>query len=90
MLLAYEYAHDRVVGAEPALTVHNMRRFQSQIELAAAASDHLVVDLTHTRFVDGWALLLLLDLAERYGERITLVTSSHVRSMVEQALQARA
>lgn len=84
MLLAYEYARDRIVGAEPDLTVHNMRRFQANVELAAAASEHLVIDLTHTRYVDGWALLLLLDLVEKYRPRLTLSAPGHIRAMFEQ------
>jgi anti-anti-sigma regulatory factor len=86
MLLAYEYAPDRVIGAEPDLTVHNMQRFQARVELAAAATDHLVVDLTHTKFVDGWALLLLRDLVERYGPRITLAAPNHLRTVFERVL----
>ena len=72
MLFAHTYTPKRTVAADVELTQANVRAFRARVGLALAASDAVVLDLTHTDRFDSWALLAILDLVETFSPRLTL------------------
>jgi anti-anti-sigma regulatory factor len=80
MTFGYEHSSVRVIAAEEELTIHNAERFRAKIELAAAASQRVIVDLTNTT-LDSWAMLMLIDLYGRLGQRLTFVGADHCREL---------
>ena len=78
MLFAYEYCDTRVIAGENEITQRNAQRFRSRVELAAADSNHIVIDLRRTH-LDSWAFLMILELNDRLGSRLALLAPDFLR-----------
>jgi hypothetical protein len=78
MLFAYEYCETCVIAGESKITQRNAERFRARVELAAAASNHIVIDLRRTH-LDSWAFLLILELNDRLGPRLVLLAPDFLR-----------
>lgn len=83
MLFAHEYAPINTVDAGSELTLANLRDFRARLALALAASDAVVVDLTHTNRVDSWALLDLSNLAGTFESRLTFAAPDYLHAAIE-------
>jgi anti-anti-sigma regulatory factor len=79
MLTIHEYVNACVLSANEEMTSQNMKDARAAVELAAASSARIVLDLTHTRAVDSWAFTTLMELHDRFGSRLAIVVPPHFR-----------